>query len=85
MREFYRAIEEKIQASGYPREISGADVYDDICEQIEGKENGAYMLFSKFEDDVVFVYQLTIQEEDFNLSTLHIQCPEGEFDVDFDA
>ena len=52
MEELYAAIEKKIKASGYPREISGADVYDDICDQIEGKENGSYILLSKFEDDV---------------------------------
>ena len=48
MEELYQAIEEKIKASGYPRAISGADVYDDICDQIEGKENGSYLLLSKF-------------------------------------
>ena len=40
MNKFYKAIEEKIKASGYPREISGRDVYNDICDQIEDKENG---------------------------------------------
>mgnify|MGYP000147209367 CR=1 len=30
MNELYEAIEKKIKASGYPRAISGADVYDDI-------------------------------------------------------
>ena len=30
MNELYEAIEKKIKASGYPRTISGADVYDDI-------------------------------------------------------
>ena len=29
MEELYQAIEEKIKASGYPREISGERVYDD--------------------------------------------------------
>ena len=47
MEELYAAIEKKIKASGYPREISGADVYDDICDQIEGKENGSYILLRK--------------------------------------
>ena len=42
MEELYQAIEEKIKASGYPRVISGERVYDDICDQIEGKENGTY-------------------------------------------
>ena len=49
MEELYKAIEEKIKASGYPRKISGEDVYDDICDQIDGKENGSYVLLSKFD------------------------------------
>ena len=44
MDELYQAIEEKIKAAGYPREISGQAVYEDICDQIEGKENGSYCL-----------------------------------------
>ena len=52
MNELYEAIEKKIKSSGYPRLISGEDVYDDICDQIEGKENGEYILLSKFDDDV---------------------------------
>ena len=47
MNELYEAIEKKIKSSGYPRLISGEDVYDDICDQIEGKENGEYILFSR--------------------------------------
>lgn len=70
MNELYEAIEKKIKASGYPRAISGADVYDDICDQIEGKENGEYILLSKFDEDVVFEYHITIQDE--NLSLIHI-------------
>ena len=54
MNELYEAIEQKIKASGYPRAISGEDVYNDICDQIDGKENGTYLLLSKFEEDVVF-------------------------------
>ena len=71
--------------AGYPRNISGADVYDDICDQIDGKDNGEYILLSKFEDDVVFEYHITIQEEDFNLGILKMKTPEGEFVADFDA
>ena len=48
MNELYEAIELKIKSSGYPRKISGADVYNDICDQIEGQENGTYLLLSKF-------------------------------------
>ena len=85
MEELYQAIEEKIKASGYPREISGERVYDDICDQIDGKDNGEYILLSKFEDEVVFEYHITIQEEDFNLGILKMKTPEGEFVADFDA
>jgi len=84
MEELYKAIEEKIKESGYPRKISGEDVYDDICDQIDGKENGSYVLLSKFDDDVVFEYHITIQDDDFNLGILTMKTPEGVFEVDFD-
>lgn len=84
MEELYRAIEEKIQASGYPREISGETIYNDICEQIEDKENGSYLLLSKLTDDVVVEYQLTIMDEQFNLGTMTMRTPDGEFVVEFD-
>ena len=85
MDELYKAIEAKIKESGYKREISGRDVYKDICDQIDGKENGSYMLLSKFEDDVVFEYQITVMDSEFNLGLLTIKAPEGEFKIDFDA
>lgn len=84
MEELYRAIEEEIRDAGYPREISGEDVYDDICDQIDGKENGSYLLLSKFDEDVIFEYQITIQDEDFNLGLLTMRTPEGVFEADFD-
>lgn len=84
MNEFYKAIEDKIKASGYPRVISGEDVYQDICDQIEGKENGTYILMSKFEEDVIFEYQITIMEEEFNLGLLTMRTPEGVYQADFD-
>ena len=34
MNELYELIEQKIKESGYPREISGEAVYNDICDQI---------------------------------------------------
>lgn len=85
MDELYQAIEEKIKAAGYPREISGQAVYEDICDQIEGKENGEYILLSKIEDDVIFEYHITIHDEDFNLGILAMKTPEGTFEADFDA
>lgn len=67
MDELYKAIEKKIKDAGYTREISGERVYEDICDQIEGKEKGTYILFSKFEDDVIFEYHITVMDEEFNL------------------
>ena len=84
MDELYKIIEAKIKASGYPREISGFDVYNDICDQIEGKENGSYILLSKFEDDVVFEYHITVMDDQFNLGILTMKTPEGEFETNFD-
>ena len=84
MNELYELIEKKKKESGYPRQISGADVYDDICDQIDGKENGTYLLLSKFEEDVIFEYHITINDEDFNLGVLTMKTPEGTFEVDFD-
>ena len=72
MNELYEAIEKKIKDAGYPRNI-------------DGKDKGEYILLSKFEDDVVFEYHITIQEEDFNLGILKMKTPEGEFVADFDA
>ena len=84
MNELYRVIEKKIKASDYPRAISGEVVYDDICDQIEGKENGMYILLSKFEEDVVFEYHITILDDDFNLGLLTMRTPEGVFETNFD-
>lgn len=85
MNELYKLIEDKIRASGYPRKISGEDVYSDICDQIEDKENGTYILLSKVEDDVIFEYTVTIMDDDFNLGLMTMKTPEGIFEVDFDA
>lgn len=84
MNELYEMIEKKIRESGYPREISGMDVYDDICDQMEGKENGEYVLLSKFEDDVIFEYHITVMDDEFNLGILTMRMPEGVFETNFD-
>ena len=84
MEELYQAIEEKIKSSGYPREISGEAVYEDICDQIDGKENGTYVLLSKFEDDVIFEYHITVMDHEFNLGILTMRLQEGVYSVNFD-
>lgn len=85
MNKLYKAIEEKIKESGYPKEISGRDVYNDICDQIEDKENGTYLLLSKFEEDVILEYHITIQDDGFNLRLLTIRTPDGIYQTDFDS
>ena len=84
MNELYELIEKKIKESGYPRQISGADVYDDICDQIDGKENGSYVLLSKFDADVIFEYHINIMDHDFNLGILTMRLPEGVYAANFD-
>ena len=84
MEELYKAIESKIKEAGYPRPISGEQVYNDICDQIDGKENGTYIVLSKIEEDVVFEYHITIDDEEFNLGILTMRTPEGTFEADFD-
>lgn len=80
----YRAIEDKIRNAGFEREINGADVYDDICEQIDDKEPGTYLCISKFFDDVVFEYTIVVMEEEFNLSLLTIVEGDKRIEIDFD-
>ena len=48
------------------------------------KENGDYVVLSKFEEDVVFEYHITISDEAFNLGILTMRTPEGIFETDFD-
>ena len=84
MVELYKAIEDKIKESGYTREVSGKDIYDDICEQIEDKENGNYLIISKFFEDTVFEYVITVMDEDFNLSVLTINENGQKYIIDFD-
>ena len=61
MEEIYRIIEEKIKASGYLGEVNGEDIYEEICDEIEEKEEGSYIFMSKKEDDVFFEYKILVQ------------------------
>lgn len=84
MEEFYKAIEDKIKASGYPGEVNGEDIYNDICDQMEEKENGTYLFLSKKDNGVVFEYKVDILDESFNLSYVHITANNDTFHIDFD-
>lgn len=86
MNELYEAIEQKIKASGYPRAISGEDVYNDICDP---------RLTERRTEPICFCQNLRrmwclnttsrSQDEDFNLGILTMRTPEGVFEADFDA
>ncbi len=84
MEEFYRAIEDKIKNAGYPGTVDGEDIYNDICDQMEEKENGTYLFLSKKDEDTVFEYKVDILEDSFNLSYVHITTKNDTFHIDFD-
>ena len=85
MDEFYSAIEERIHLSGYEKPVDGEEIYNEICDEIEGKENGSYLFFSKREDDAVFEYKVDVMDEEFNLSYIHITDGPREYRADFDS
>lgn len=84
MEEIYRVIEEKIKNAGYNGPVSGEEIYDEICDEIEDKENGSYIFMSKKEDDVLFEYKIDVMDENFNLSYIDIVTPVGKVHIDFD-
>jgi hypothetical protein len=85
MEEIYRIIEEKIKASGYLGEVNGEEIYEEICDEIEEKEEGSYIFMSKKVDDVFFEYKIDVMDEQFNLSYIDINTPDKKYHVDFDA
>lgn len=84
MDEYYRAIEEKIAESGYPGSVDGEAIYDEICDEIEDKENGTYLFLSRKPDGTVFEYKVDVLDENFNLSYVHITAENGTYHIDFD-
>lgn len=85
MNELYRAIEAKIKASGYPGEVSGEELYDAICDEIEMKENGSYLFMIKQSDTVYFECRVDIMDENFDLPCMDIHDGDRVYHVDFDA
>ena len=85
MEELYRLIEEKIKASGYPGEVNGEAIYNEICDEMEQKENGSYLLMIKQDGDVYFECKVDIMDEEFDLPFMDIHAGEKVYHVDFDA
>lgn len=84
MKAFYKAIEHKIKESGYDKEISGEEIYDDICEEIEDKENGSYLFMCKKTDTMYLEYKIDILDDQFNLGYIIIHDQDKDIKVDFD-
>ena len=53
MEELYQLIEEKIRNAGYNGAVDGEEIYSEICDEIEGKENGHYIFMVKKGDNVI--------------------------------
>ena len=84
MEELYRMIEDKIYASGYEGQVNGEDIYDEICDEIEDKEEGSYIFMSKKEDDTIYEYKIDVMEDQFNLSYLDIKVDGKTYHIYFD-
>lgn len=84
MEEFYQAIEENIKNTGYEGTVDGAGIYEEICDEIESKENGVYIFMSKKTEDTFFEYKIEIFEDQFNLSSIDIHTPNKVYHADFD-
>jgi hypothetical protein len=85
MDEIYETIENLIKASGYLTKVSGFDIYNEICDEVDGKENGSYIFMSKHDNNDIFEYALTIFDDEFNLCSLSITTQEGQnFLINFD-
>lgn len=84
MKEFYQAIEKGIKMTGYEGTIDGEAIYNEICDEIEEKENGTYLLLSKKYDGTLFEYKIEIMDETLNLSYIHITCGANTYHAVFD-
>ncbi len=84
MEEFYQAIEKAILKAGYQGFVDGEEIYNEICDQIDDKEPGAYLFMSKKTDDTFFEYKIQVFEDQFNLSVIDIHTPDQVYHVEFD-
>lgn len=85
MQELYRLIEKKIKDSGYPGRVDGEELYNNICDEMEEKENGSYLLMIKGEGDVRFECRVEIMDDQFDLPFVDIHAGGNVYHVDFDA
>ncbi|MDO5292405.1 MAG: hypothetical protein Q4F05_06605 [bacterium] len=85
MDEIYAMIESKIKESGFTGEVNGFEIYNELCDFVDEKENGSYIFLSKKTDDIIFEYKVDINNDDFNLSYVDIKEKDHSYHIDFDA
>ncbi|MDO4297163.1 MAG: hypothetical protein Q4C59_01645 [Lachnospiraceae bacterium] len=85
MEELYRMIEEKIKKSGYPGEIDGREFYNEVSDEAEDQENGAYIFLIKKSDTVYYQGCMDIMDREFDLHYVDIHEGDTVYHVDFDA
>lgn len=85
MEELYQLIEKKIQESGYPGSVDGEEIYNEVCDEIDQKEDGSYLLMVKKDGGIFYEYHVVILEDQFDLTALDIHAPDQIYHVDFDA
>ena len=62
MEELYQEIERRIRQAGYPGEIRGDQIYRELNDEIEGKENGTYLFMVKKDGECFYEYQVMVGE-----------------------
>lgn len=85
MQELYRLIEKKIKDSGFPGEVDGEELYNNICDEIEERENGSYLLMIKWIGNIHFECRVDIMDDQFDLPSMDIHAGNNVYHVDFDA
>lgn len=85
MEELYRMIEEKIKKSGYPGGIDGREFYNEVSDEAEDQENGAYIFLIRKSDTVYYQGCMDIMDREFDLHYVDIHEGDTVYHVDFDA
>ena len=85
MQELYRLIEKKIKDAGYLGAVDGEELYNNICDEMEDKENGTYLLMIKGEGNMHFECRVDIMDEEFDLPFIDIHVGDKVYHVDLDA
>lgn len=84
MEEFFQAIEERLIATGYQGAVSGNDIYNEISDEIENKENGTYIFMENKGEGVTYEYKVDVLDDSFNLVYIRITDSTGVYQADYD-